>query len=480
MSKLAEMTATSLKGLLDRRETSCVEIMQSVLGEIRARESDVHAFITVRDEADLLADAVAIDARRARGEKVGALAGLPVAVKDSIVTKGLRTTSGSKMLENFVPPYDATAVRKVRDADGIILGKTNCDEFCMGSSTENSAYGSTRNPHDLTRVPGGTSGGSAAAVAAHMTILALGSDTGGSVRQPASFCGVVGIKPTYGRVSRFGLIAYGSSLDQIGPIAKSVEDAALLLSVISGHDPNDSTSLKLESTPASVSPNTRKLRIGLPSEYFGPGLSDEVRAVIDARLQRLEREGHTLVPIHLPHTEYAIPTYYLIACAEASANLSRFDGVRYGHRSTGADGLLDTYNRTRSEGFGEEVKRRIILGTYVLSAGYYDAYYLRAQKTRTLIRRDFEEAFKVCDVIASAVAPTTAYKLGEKTDDPLAMYLGDIFSVTANLSGLPATSVPCGLSSAGLPVGIQLTASANGEDSLLATSAMLEVGGVSS
>ena len=453
MSKLAEMTACDLKVLLDRREISCVEVMQSVLGEIRAKETDIHAFITLRDEADLLRDAAAVDTRRRRGENIGPLVGLPVAVKDSIITKGLRTTAGSRMLEHFIPPYDATVIRKIREADGIILGKTNCDEFCMGSTTENSAYGPTRNPHDLTRVPGGTSGGSAAAVAAHMTILALGSDTGGSVRQPASFCGVVGLKPTYGRVSRFGLIAYGSSLDQIGPITKSVEDAALLLSVISGHDPLDSTSLNLPPT----SPD-RKLRIGIPQEYFGPGLDPEVRTAIESALARMERDGHTLVEVRLPHTEYAIPTYYLIACAEASANLARFDGVRYGHRTPEPPGLQEMYARTRSEGFGEEVKRRIVLGTYVLSAGYYDAYYLRAQKTRTLIRHDFEEAFKVCDIIANPVAPTTAYKLGEKTDDPLAMYLGDIYSVMANLTGLPAISRPVDLSRSNLPTGIQFTA----------------------
>ena len=475
MSKLAEMTACQLKVLLDSRETSCVEIMRSCLGEIRAKEGDIHAFITLRDDADLLKDAEAVDTRRQRGENIGPLAGLPIAIKDSIITKGLRTTAGSKMLENFIPPYDATVIRKIRAADGIILGKTNLDEFCMGSTTENSAYGPTRNPHDLTRVPGGTSGGSAAAVAAHMCIMALGSDTGGSVRQPASFCGVVGLKPTYGRVSRFGLIAYGSSLDQIGPITKSVEDAALLLSVISGHDPLDSTSLPEPPLPAEIPPLERPLRIGLPEEYFGPGLAPEVRTCIEAALHRLETQGHTLVPIRLPHTEYAIPTYYLIACAEASANLARFDGVRYGHRTAEATGLLEMYGRTRCEGFGEEVKRRIVLGTYVLSAGYYDAYYLRAQKVRTLIRRDFEEAFKTCDAIASPVAPTIAYKLGENTDDPLAMYLGDIYSVTANLAGLPAISLPCEQNSNGLPVGLQLAGATLNEETLLLTSQMTVV-----
>lgn len=458
MSKLAEKTATELKGLLHSGATSCVEIMQSVLAEIRARESDVHAFITVRDESEVLKDAAEVDARRQRGESVGALAGLPIALKDNICTLGLRTTAGSRMLEKYVPPYDATVVKRVRGADGIIIGKTNMDEFSMGSSTENSAYGPTRNPRDLSRVPGGTSGGSAAAVAANMAILALGSDTGGSIRQPASFCGVVGMKPTYGRVSRFGLIAYGSSLDQIGPIARSVEDAALLLSVISGHDANDSTSLNLPAITSEAPAQARKLRIGVPKEYFGEGLSGEVRGAIEASIAQMQREGHTLVDISLPHTKYAIPTYYLIACAEASANLARYDGVRYGHRVADPADLLDMYARSRETGLGEEVKRRIVLGTFTLSAGYSEAYYLRAQKVRTLIRRDFEQAFEQCDLIASPVAPTTAFKLGEKTSDPLAMYLGDIYSVTANLTGLPALSAPAGHAPDGLPVGIQFTA----------------------
>jgi aspartyl-tRNA(Asn)/glutamyl-tRNA(Gln) amidotransferase subunit A len=466
MSKLAEMTAHQLKALLERRETSCVEIMQSVLGEIRAREAEVHAFITVREEADLLREAAAVDARRQRGERVGPLAGLPVAVKDNMCTAGLRTTAGSRLLENFVPPYDATAIQRLRAADGILLGKTNLDEFSMGSSTENSAYGPTRNPRDLTRVPGGTSGGSAAAVAANMAILALGSDTGGSIRQPASFCGVVGMKPTYGRVSRYGLIAYGSSLDQIGPIAKSVEDAALLLSVISGHDRMDSTSLDLPATAAQIAPAKGQLRIGVPKEYFGDGLAAEVRTAIHAALARMEKDGHRLVDVSLPHSEYAIPTYYLIACAEASANLARYDGVRYGRRAAEPRDLLEMYVRSREEGFGEEVKRRILLGTFTLSAGYSEAYYLRAQKVRTLIRRDFEQAFEKCDVVASPVAPTTAFKLGEKTADPLAMYLGDIYSVTANLTGLPAISIPLE-TNGGLPVGLQFTTRAGSDGSLL-------------
>jgi aspartyl-tRNA(Asn)/glutamyl-tRNA(Gln) amidotransferase subunit A len=470
MSKLAELSAGQLIPMLERKETSCVEIMRSVLAEIDARESDVHAFITVREQADLLRDAEAVDVRRQRGEKIGALAGLPVAVKDNMCTAGLRTTAGSKILGNFVPPYDATAIRRVREADGIILGKTNMDEFSMGSSTENSAYGPTRNPRDLTRVPGGTSGGSAAAVAANMTILALGSDTGGSIRQPASFCGVVGMKPTYGRVPRYGLVAYGSSLDQIGPITKSAGDAALLLSVISGYDPMDSTSLNLPAVNAPAASAGKKLRLGIPKEYFGEGLAVEVREAIQAELSRLETAGHTLVEISLPHSRYAIPTYYLIACAEASANLARYDGVRYGRRAADPRDLLDMYFRSREEGFGDEVKRRIVLGTFTLSAGYSEAYYLRAQKVRTLIRRDFEKAFEQCDLIASPVAPTTAYRLGEKTADPLSMYLGDIYSVTANLTGLPAISVPVPVAHNALPVGLQLTAQSTDDAALFAVS----------
>jgi len=473
--KLAEMTATQLKDCLDKGETSCVEIMNSVLEQIRQREPSVQAFITLRDESDLILDADRIDQRRKRGEKIGALAGLPVAVKDNICTKGLRTTCASKMLADFIPPYDATVIRRVHEADGIILGKTNLDEFAMGSSTENSAMKTTRNPHDLERVPGGTSGGSAAAVAANETILAIGSDTGGSVRQPASFCGVVGFKSTYGRVSRYGLVAYGSSLDQIGPVTKDVADAALLYSVMAGHDSLDSTSLT-DAVPDCV-PRLPfdKFRIGIPKEYFGPGLDPEVRACVENALRLLEEQGHSIVPVSLPHTEYAVPAYYIIACAEASANLARFDGVRYGFRAQPCDDVLDMYINTREQGFGTEVKRRIILGTYVLSSGYYDAYYLRAQKVRTLIRNDFKTAFEKCDVIAHPVAPTTAFKIGEKTDDPLAMYLGDIYSVTANLAGLPAISVPCGKNSNGLPVGIQLLASTMSEEILFSLAANAEM-----
>jgi len=469
------MTAGQLKGLLNEGETSCVEIMRSVLDQIESREAAIQAFITVREEKELLGEAAKVDERRRAGGKVGTLAGLPVAVKDNICTRGLRTTCASRMLRDFIPPYDATVIGRIREADGIVIGKTNLDEFAMGSSTENSAMKVTRNPHNLERVPGGTSGGSAAAVAANETILAIGSDTGGSIRQPASFCGVVGIKPTYGRVSRYGLVAFGSSLDQIGALAKDVADAALLLSVIAGHDPMDSTSLR-EDAPdyARERIPARPLRIGVPKEYMGAGLDGEVRGCVEEALRLLEKEGHSLVPVSLPHTEYAVPVYYIVACAEASANLARFDGVRYGYRTERYEDVLEMYGRTRAEGFGPEVKRRIILGTYVLSSGYYDAYYLRAQRVRTLIRRDFSKAFEACDVIAHPVAPTAAFKIGEKADDPLAMYLGDIYSVTANLAGLPAMSVPCGKVSNGLPVGIQFTAGALKEDVLLGAGAAAE------
>ena len=472
--KLAEMTATHLKDLLAQEQTSCVEIMQSVWGEIERKEPSIRAFITLREKADLLRDADAVDQKRRRDKNsVGPLAGLPVAIKDNICTRGLRTTCASKMLENFVPPYDATVVRRIREADGLILGKTNMDEFSMGSSTENSAFQVTHNPHDLERVPGGTSGGSAAAVAAHMTILALGSDTGGSIRQPASFCGIVGLKPTYGRVSRYGLVAYGSSLDQIGPLTKSVDDAALLYSVIAGHDPMDSTSLPETVTNSPEKTDSRPLRIGVPLEYDLPPGADapeeylEVRACVKSALARLQDAGHTLVPISLPHAEYAVAAYYIIACAEASTNLARFDGVRYGFRAPQCSDVLEMYSRTRAQGFGAEVKRRIILGTYVLSSGYYDAYYLRAQQVRTWIRRDFDQAFQQCDVIAHPVAPTPAFKIGEQVDNPLAMYLGDIYSVTANLSGLPAVNVPGTNTATGLPVGVQFTANTLREGILL-------------
>jgi aspartyl-tRNA(Asn)/glutamyl-tRNA(Gln) amidotransferase subunit A len=473
--KLATMTAEQLKGLLAKKEASCTDIMRSVLGEIESREPSIRAFITLRAPEDLLREAGQVDQRRLKGEPIGPLAGLPVAVKDVLCTQNIRTTCASKILSEFVPPYDATVVQRVKAADGLILGKTNMDEFAMGSTTENSAMQITRNPWNTEYVPGGSSGGSAAAVAAHETILALGSDTGGSVRQPASYCGVVGLKPTYGRVSRYGLIAYASSLDQVGTLTKDVEDAATLFSVLAGYDPKDSTSLnqgvaKIELPQAAAA----KVRIGVPQEFSGKGLDAEVAHAVEKALNTLAAQGATLVPISLPHTEYAIPVYYIIACAEMSSNLARYDGCKFGYRAKSDGNLIDMMVASRTEGFGAEVKRRIILGTYALSSGYYDAYYIKAAKVRSLIRRDYDEAYKQCDVIMHPVAPTPAFKIGEKTSDPLAMYLVDIYSVIANLTGMPAMSVPCGCSRNGLPIGVQITGPALSEPLLLRVAYQLE------
>jgi len=383
---------------------------------------------------------------------------VPVAIKDVMCTRGVRTTAGSKILGNFIPPYDATAVARLEGAGAVVLGKLNCDEFAMGSSNENSAFHPVRNPHDTSRVPGGSSGGSAAAVAADMAVAALGSDTGGSIRQPASFCGVVGLMPTYGRVSRYGLIAFASSLDHIGPITRTVKDAALVLRTIAGRDPMDSSSadVPVADYVAELDKPVRGLKIGVAKEYFGEGLDSEVRKSVDDAIQKLAELGCVIVPVSLPHTEYAIPTYYIVATAEASSNLARFDGVRYGYRANNARALSDMYRRTRDQGFGAEVKRRIMLGTYALSAGYYDAYYLKAQKVRKLLTRDFEEAFKKVDAIVTPTSPTAAFKVGEKANDPLAMYLADIYTVTADLAGIPGISIPCGKTRENLPIGLQI------------------------
>ena len=406
------------------------------------------------------------------------LAGVPIAIKDVISTQGVRTTCGSKILENYTPPYDATAIERLEKAGAVILGKTNCDEFAMGSSNENSAYGPVRNPEALDRVPGGSSGGSAAAVAAGLSVISLGTDTGGSIRQPGAYCGIPALMPTYGRVSRYGLIAFASSLDRIGPFATTITDAATVMSVIAGHDSNDSTSaaVAVPDYAAEIEKPIAGLRIGVPEDYFGAGLDPEVKAKVQAGIALLEKLGCKRVPLKMPHTDYAIATYYIVATAEASSNLARYDGVRYGLRVQG-NTLMDMYRKTRERGFGPEVKRRIMLGTYALSSGYYDAYYLRAQKVRALIARDFADAFEKVDAILTPTAPTPAFKLGEKTADPLEMYLADIYTVTGSLAGVPGISVPCGKTSTGLPIGMQIFASHFGEARILQLARAFEKAG---
>jgi len=448
--------ATTRSAIAEKRITAA-NLVEEAYAKIRKEDPEIHAWLTLCQER-ALAQARRIDAMASRGKPLPPLAGVPVGIKDVMVTQGVRTTAGSKVLERFVPPYDCTAVARLEGAGAIILGKLNCDEFAMGSSNENSAYGPVCNPRDKTRVPGGSSGGSAAAVAAGMVVAALGSDTGGSIRQPASFCGVVGLMPTYGRVSRYGLIAFASSLDHIGPLTRTVRDAAIILRAIAGHDPMDSTSANrpVPDYELELDRPVQGLRLGVAKEYFGDGLDAEVGAAVEGAIARLGAEGAEIIPISLPHTSYAVPTYYVLATAEASANLARYDGVRYGYRSPRARTLADVYRESRDEGFGAEVKRRIMLGTYALSAGYYDAYYLKAQKVRTLLTRDFHAAFEKVDAILTPTAPTAAFKLGEKADDPLAMYLADIYTVTGDLAGVPGISVPCGMTRSGLPIGLQV------------------------
>lgn len=443
---------------LRAREFSSVELTTEALRFAVAENAKTNAYISFSEDRALGA-ARRVDEKLARGEDPGPLGGVPVAVKDVIVTKGVRTTCGSKLLAHYIPPYDATAVERLENAGGIILGKTNCDEFAMGSSNENSAYGPVRNPHALDRVPGGSSGGSAAAVAQGTAVVALGSDTGGSVRQPASFCGVVGVTPTYGRVSRYGLTAFASSLDHIGPLARSVRDAARLLGVIAGRDPLDSTSAEapVPDYLAHLTGDVKGLKLGLPREYL-KDLTSETGALITKAVDKLEKLGCEVHDISLPATDYAIASYYIIATAEASSNLARYDGVRYTFRSRSSETLSDMYRNTRGEGFGAECKRRIMLGTYVLSSGYYDAYYLKAQKVRSLIARDFANAFAEVDAIVAPVSPYPAFKIGEKVDDPMAMYLSDIYTITGDLAGIPCMSVPCGKTAEGLPVGMQILA----------------------
>lgn len=447
---------------------TATQLTQTSLDQISAHNSQFNAFVSV-DAENALSRAEDIDRRRKARQTIGRLAGLPVAIKDNICQRNVPTTCGSRMLQNFIPPYDAHVVERLQAEDAVIIGKLNQDEFAMGSSTETSIFGPVRNPWDPTRSAGGSSGGSAVAVAAGLVPLALGSDTGGSIRQPASFCGVVGMKPTYGRISRRGLIAYASSLDQIGPLAGDAYGAALLLECIAGHDRGDSTSLAENVPPwtSQLDQPLKGLRIGIATEYFAEGLDSEVEQRVREALKAFEGAGASIHPISLPHSKYAVATYYLIACSEASSNLARFDGIHYGHRADKFDDLVDLYCQSRGEGFGAEVKRRIMLGTYALSAGYYDAYYLKALKVRRRIADDFSEAFKTVDVIAGPVAPTAAFRLGEKLNDPLAMYLGDIYTISTNLAGLPGISIPCGLTSDKLPVGLQLQAPALQEARLL-------------
>lgn len=460
-----EQTLTELRNALRRGEITSVAATQAMLDRIVALDNELKSYLTITDEL-ALEQAAAADRRRAQGED-GALLGVPIAVKDIICVAGAPTTAGSKILDGFIPPYDAFVVQKLKEAGAVILGKTNTDEFAMGSSTENSAYFTTRNPWDLARVPGGSSGGSAAAVAAGLAYGALGTDTGGSVRQPASFCGVVGLRPTYGRISRWGVVAFASSLDQVGTFGRTVADATALFQAIAGYDRRDSTSLNVPvpDYAAALTGDIRGLRVGVPAEYFVSGIEPEVETAVRAAIAKLEELGAEIHPITLPHTRYALPVYYLIAPAEASANLGRYDGVRYGPRVAGAD-MIDTVKKTRAL-FGPEVKRRIMLGTYALSAGYYDAYYGRALKVRTLIKQDFLNAFAQVDVIACPTSPTTAFKIGERTDDPISMYLADIFTLSVNLSASCGLSVPCGFDSKGLPIGLQLIGNALQEATIL-------------
>jgi aspartyl-tRNA(Asn)/glutamyl-tRNA(Gln) amidotransferase subunit A len=457
---LNALTISSARTAVQERQITATALVEAFYRKIEAEDrspGQVNAYLTLTRER-ALEQAGKMDAVADRGDPLPPLGGVPIAIKDVIVSRGIRTTAGSKILANFVPPYECTAVSRLEGAGAIVLGKVNCDEFAMGSSTENSAWGPVRNPRDLTRVPGGSSGGSAAAVAAGTAVAALGSDTGGSIRQPAAFCGVVGLMPTYGRVSRYGLIAFGSSLDHIGPLTKSAKDAAIVLRHVAGRDPMDTTSADqpVPDYEQEISKPANDLHIGIPEEYFPAEMDPEVREAVEAAIQLLQAAGCEVKRISLPHTKYAIPTYYVVATAEASSNLARYDGVRYGYRSPKARTLSEMYRLSRDEGFGPEVKRRIMLGTYVLSAGYYDAYYLKAQKVRTLIARDFIRAFGEVDAIVTPTTPTPAFKLGEKSNDPLSMYLADIFTVTASLAGIPGISLPCGESKTRLPIGLQI------------------------
>lgn len=457
VNELIELPLYTLSRKLASGELSSREATAAYLQAIKEKEPSIGAYLTVLEES-AMKKAAEVDEKRAAGKTLSPLAGVPAGIKDNICTKGVRTTCASKMLENFVSPYNAGVIERLEDADAVLLGKLNMDEFAMGSSTENSFFKVTHNPRDLSRVPGGSSGGSAAAVAANEAAFALGSDTGGSIRQPAAFCGVVGMKPTYGTVSRYGLVAFASSLDQIGPLTRTVRDSAMVMDTIAGHDRRDSTSIKMDAVSygEKIGQSIRGMKIALPEEFFGEGLSDEVRKGIEEAALQFQALGAEIVKVSMPTLSHALPAYYIISSAEASSNLARFDGVRYGYRAADYDDITSLYKKTRSEGFGAEVKRRIMLGTFALSSGYYDAYYKKALQVRTLIVNDYNRIFEKCDFILSPVAPTTAYKIGEKTADPLSMYLGDIYTVPVNIAGLPSLSMPCADAPDGLPIGMQL------------------------
>jgi aspartyl-tRNA(Asn)/glutamyl-tRNA(Gln) amidotransferase subunit A len=473
---LHELTATELLALQAQGKASAVEIADAFLAAHRQREPKLQSFMLAPDEVAVRARAAEIDAKRQSGRPLGRLAGIPVAVKDVLCTKGVRTTCSSKILENFVPPYDAHVVERLNAEDAVLFGKTNMDEFAMGSSTENSAYKVTRNPWDTARIPGGSSGGSAAAVAGCQAPLSLGSDTGGSIRQPAAFCGIAGLKPTYGRVSRYGLIAFASSLDQVGPFAHDLADIALLLEAIAGHDRRDSTSINqpVPEYRKSLDQPVKGLRIGVPREYFDKGLDGEIEAAVRAAMKEYEKRGATIVDVSLPHSKYALAAYYIVAPAEASSNLARFDGMHYGHRTTQKADLIATYAKSRGEAFGKEVKRRIMIGTYVLSSGYSEKYYHQALKVRRLVKKDYDDAFAKCDVIVGPTTPAPAFPAGEKSEDPLAMYLSDVYTVACNLAGIPGLSIPCGFTKSGLPIGLQLLAPPFEEERLLRAGRMYE------
>ncbi len=475
MKSICEMTVTEISKAYREKTLTVPEVVKAFLENIKKEDENIKAYITVCEE-EALKKAEEVQIMFDEGKELSVLAGIPIAIKDNICTKGIKTTCASKMLENFIPPYDATVMKKINESNAIVIGKTNMDEFAMGGSTENSAFFKTKNPVNLNKVPGGSSGGSAAVVGGNLAPISLGSDTGGSIREPASFCGVVGMKPTYGLVSRYGLVAFASSLDQIGPFSKNVTDNAILLSAIAGHDEMDSTSANVSEkdyTKALVN-DVKGLKIGVPKEYFAEGINEEVRASLEKAIEKYKSLGAVVEECSLPTTKYALPTYYIIACAEASSNLGRYDGIRYGYRTSNFESLKDIYKNSRTEGFGEEVKRRIILGTYVLSSGYYDAYYKKAQKVRTLVKKGFEEAFEKYDVLITPTVPTVAFDLGSKSENPLEMYMTDVLTVSINIAGVPAISIPCGKDSEGMPIGMQLIGKHFDEETLYKTAYTFE------